>query len=99
MTKEELIQKLTSRKFWLAIAAFLASAGSAVGGMATGNDTLAGAGVVCCAISAGIYAFAEAYVDGERAKANSTTTTKTVTAQATDKATVQAALGTAEKAE
>lgn len=98
MTKEELIQKLCSRKFWMAVAAFLTSVASTLGGIAVDNPTLAGAGIVAGALSAGIYAFAEAYVDGERAKANSTTTTKTVTAQATDKATVQAALGAAEKA-
>lgn len=95
MTKEELIQKLCSRKFWMAVAAFLASFGA---GLATDNDVLTAVGAVCAALSAGIYIVVEGNVDKSRVQSETTTTTKTVTAQATDKATVQAALGAAEKA-
>ena len=39
----ELKQKLASRKFWLALAAFLGSVGSSIAGIATQNETLAAA--------------------------------------------------------
>lgn len=56
-------EKLTSRKFWLAAAAFLASVGTGISGITTGNNTIASIGIFCTVISAGIYAAAEAYVD------------------------------------
>lgn len=66
MTKEDLIRKLTSRKFWLALAAGLASVGASVAGLQSGNDTVATVGIVCTVASAAIYAAAEAYVDASR---------------------------------
>ena len=56
-------QKLTSRKFWISIASFLASVGTAIGGIATDNQTLAIVGVVCGALATGIYTIMEGVVD------------------------------------
>lgn len=87
--------KLLSRKFWLSVGAFLVSVGTGVTGIATGNETMAMAGGLMAVIGTGIYAACEAYVDGKSAAAS--TTSKTITATSTDKATVQQALTTAEK--
>lgn len=56
-------QKLTSRKFWLCVAAALASLGTGVSGIVVGNETLAIIGSVLTVTSASIYAFCEAWVD------------------------------------
>lgn len=74
--------KFTSRKFWMAVAAFLASIGTSIGALATNNEVVAAAGVVCAMLSAAIYAAAEAYVDGQslQSNANVTNTTKTISA-------------------
>lgn len=58
-------QKLTSRKFWLALSAMLASLGTGISGIVAGNQTLAIVGSVLTVISASIYAFCEAYVDAK----------------------------------
>ena len=63
MTKDEILGKLTSRKFWLAVAALLASIGTTIAGVTGGSEVLAIVGVACSALSAGIYAFAEAWTD------------------------------------
>lgn len=55
--------KLCSRKFWICVAAFLASIATSIGGLQTGNETVATVGIVCGIISAAIYAFCEAWVD------------------------------------
>lgn len=94
---EELKLKLSSRKFWFAVAAFLGSIGTGVAGLATANETLAAIGVVCAMLSSAIYAAAEAYVDGARLASDVTYTQKQVTATATDKATVQQVMGTEQK--
>lgn len=70
--------KLTSRKFWLAVAAGLASVGASIAGLATDNEAIAGAGIVCTVASAAIYAAAEAYVDG-KSVASCTTVSSTET--------------------
>ena len=57
--------KLMSRKFWVAVAAALASIGSSVAGLATQSEILAMGGIICTVVSAAIYAAAEAYVDGK----------------------------------
>lgn len=94
-------QKLTSRKFWLAAAAALASIATSIASFATDNTSLAATGMVCAMLSAAIYAAAEAYVDGKSAGSeqtiNQVVTTKQVTASSTDKATVQQVLGTETK--
>ena len=38
---DELKRKLTSRKFWVSVAAFLGSIGGSITGLATGNATKA----------------------------------------------------------
>ena len=55
--------KLTSRKFWVCVAAGLASLGTGISGIIAGNQTLAIIGSVLTVISASIYAFCEAWVD------------------------------------
>lgn len=66
MTREDIIRKLTSRKFWIAVAAFLASVGGSIAGIETGDETLKCVGVICAVASAAIYSAAEAYVDASR---------------------------------
>ena len=85
-----MLQKIQSRKFLLAVAAFLASFGSGVAGFASGNEALMVTGGVCCALSAGIYGACEAYVDGKGAAANTTATS--ITASTTAKEVVVNAL-------
>lgn len=80
------LQKLSSRKLWLAIAAFLGSIGGSGLGVATGNETLATVCAVCAALSAGIYIAAEAYVDGSNLKSKTTN----ITASTTSKDVVEA---------
>ena len=58
-------QKLASRKFWLTVAAVLASLGTGITGIIQGNQMLAIIGSVLTVISAAIYAGVEAYVDGK----------------------------------
>ncbi len=68
MGKEEFIRKLTSRKFWLALAAMLGSIGASIAGLQSGNNTVTAVGIVASVLSAAIYAGAEAYVDAARLK-------------------------------
>ena len=55
--------KLTSRKFWICVAAALASLGTGISGIVVGNETLTIIGSVCTVVSAAIYAFCEAWTD------------------------------------
>ena len=57
--------KLTSRKFWISIAAFLGSIGASIAGIATDNNIITAFGIVCSMLSAGIYSACEAYVDSK----------------------------------
>ena len=57
--------KLTSRKFWICVAAFLASIATSVTGLTTSNETIVIIGTVAGVLSAAIYAFCEAWVDGK----------------------------------
>lgn len=59
--------KLMSRKFWLAVAAFLGSIAASIAGLATGEKWITITGVVCGMLSTGIYAAAEAYTDAAHA--------------------------------
>ena len=81
----EMTRKLTSRKWWMACAAFLASFAMGVTGIMPAEWC-----AVCMAASAGIYAACEAYVDGANAK--STTTVTNISAASDDRATVAALL-------
>lgn len=58
--------KLSSRKFWISVAAMLASIATSISGIATADQTVTIIGTVCGIASAAIYAFCEAYVDGKR---------------------------------
>lgn len=58
--------KLKSRKFWMSVAAFLASIGATISGIATDSKAITVAGIVCTMLSSAIYAAAEAYADGNR---------------------------------
>ena len=64
------MEKLTSRKFWLSLAAFLASVATSIAGIKTDNETVAIVGIVAGILAAGIYAACEAYVDGKAAGAD-----------------------------
>lgn len=55
--------KLTSRKFWLSVAAFLGSIAASVAGIVTEEKWITVVGVVSGVLSAAIYAACEAYVD------------------------------------
>lgn len=57
--------KLTSRKFWICVAAFLGSIAASISGIVTENQTVIIIGTVCGILSAAIYAFCEAWVDGK----------------------------------
>lgn len=57
------MNKLTSRKFWICVAAFLASIAVSISGITTSNETVIIIGTVCGILSAAIYAFCEAAVD------------------------------------
>lgn len=60
------MNKFKSRKFWMAVAAFLASIGTTIAGLQTDSKSIVIAGIVCTMLSSGIYAAAEAYADGNR---------------------------------
>ena len=58
-------EKLTSRKFWICVAAFLGSIATSISGIVTYNQTVTIIGTVCGIVSAAIYAFCEAWVDSQ----------------------------------
>lgn len=64
------MNKLTSRKFWVCVAAMLASIATSIAGITTDNQTVLVIGAVCGVVSAAIYAFCEAWVDGKAVNAN-----------------------------
>lgn len=55
--------KLTSRKFWISVAAFLGSIAASVAGIVTEEKWITVVGVVSGVLSAAIYSACEAYVD------------------------------------
>ena len=67
--RNDLINKITSRKFWICVAAFLGSVATSISGIATGNQTITTIGIICGVLSAAIYAAAEAYVDAKAVNA------------------------------
>lgn len=69
MNTDDIVRKLTSRKFWLCAAAFLGSIAASIAGITTSNETVAVIGTVCGVASAAIYAAAEQAVDAARLKA------------------------------
>lgn len=73
----DLKRKLTSRKFWMCVAAFLASVATSVSGISSDNEIVTSIGIICSVLSAAIYAGAEAYVDAANKEPTKKTTTKT----------------------
>ena len=59
------MNKLKSRKFWICVAAFLASVGTSIAGLKSENEVITIIGTVCTILSAAIYAFAEAWIDSK----------------------------------
>lgn len=57
--------KLTSRKFWICVAAFLGSIATSISGIVTDNKYVTTIGVVAGILSAAIYSFCEAWVDSK----------------------------------
>lgn len=58
-------EKLTSRKFWLCVSAFLGSIATSISGLVTDNQYVITIGVVAGILSVAIYSFCEAWVDGK----------------------------------
>lgn len=63
-------EKLCSRKFLISVAAFLASIATSISGIATNNEKVITLGIVCGVLSAALYAFCEAWVDGKAVDKN-----------------------------
>ena len=61
--------KLTSRKFWICVAAFLGSVAASISGIVTDNQYVTTIGVVAGILSAAIYSFCEAWIDGKAVEA------------------------------
>lgn len=59
------MNKLKSRKFWICVAAFLASVGMSIAGLRSDNEIVAAIGTISTILATGIYAFCEAWVDGK----------------------------------
>ncbi len=59
------MKKLTSRKFWICVAAFLASIAVSISGIHSNNETVVAIGTVCGIISAAIYAACESWIDAK----------------------------------
>lgn len=75
---DSFIRKVTSRKFLLSAAAFIAALCTGAAGVLPPDACVLG-----MALSAGIYAACEAYVDGKREASTTTSTSVTATASAT----------------
>lgn len=56
-------RKLTSRKFWISVAAFLGSIAASVAGLTTGEKWITITGIICGMLSAAIYSACEAATD------------------------------------
>jgi hypothetical protein len=54
MTREEILRKITSRKFWICVAAFLGSVAASISGIVTDNHTVTSIGVIAGVLSAAI---------------------------------------------
>lgn len=57
------MSKFTSRKFWICVAAFLASISTSISGLVYNNETIVIIGTICSVLSAAIYAALEAALD------------------------------------
>ena len=61
-----MMEKLKSRKFWLCVAAFLASIATSIVGLSSNSEPITIVGSVCGIVSAAIYSACEAWVDTNR---------------------------------
>ena len=61
----DIVRKLTSRKFWICAAAFLGSVAASISGIVTDNKYIATIGIVAGVLSAAIYAACEAAIDAK----------------------------------
>lgn len=86
------MEKFLSRKFLISSAAFLAAFFTGVAGVFPPEWCAVG-----MALSAGIYAASEAYVDGQAAKSTQTINTTSVSATSASQKVVEKALGTESK--
>lgn len=59
--------KLTSRKFWISVAAFLGSIAASIAGLVTDEKWITITGVVCGMLSAALYSAMEAWTDAAHA--------------------------------
>lgn len=67
--KNSIADKLTSRKFWICVAAFLGSVAASISGIVTDNKYVTTIGVVAGILSAAIYSFCEAWIDSKAVEA------------------------------
>lgn len=72
------MKKLKSRKFWITVAAFIASISGSIVGLNTDNDVLATVGFILATLSAAIYAALEASIDKAAITKSSESTTTIV---------------------
>lgn len=70
------MDKLTSRKFWICVAAFLGSVAASISGLVTDNKYVTTLGIICGILSAGIYSFCEAWVDSKSVTHKSVSVTR-----------------------
>lgn len=75
MEKENLLTKICSIKFLVALATGLASFGAAIAGFCIQSEAIAITGTVCTAASGAIFSFTRSYTEGKALMANSDTTT------------------------
>lgn len=75
------MEKFASRKFLIALAAFLSSLGTGITGLCINNEAVAMTGGILCVVSAAIYAFCEAYVDGASVKSTTSEYVESVQVQ------------------
>lgn len=60
------LQRISSRKFLLMLAAFLGSLGTSIAGLVIAEPVITTVGIICSTVSAALYAAIEAGVDAER---------------------------------
>ena len=98
MSKEELIRKITSRKFLACFAGFCTALGAGVAGYVDGTTSLQGVlvSIVAYGLCEGVPDFAGALAN---ALANKTITTTTLQASTSDKATIAKLLPSDEQKE
>lgn len=63
-----MIEKITSRKFLISLAAFLASIATSIAGIHSDNELVTIVGVISGVLSAAIYSAAEAAIDYKAVK-------------------------------